>query len=62
MTPVILSDPDADSRVRLTKFAKTSRHTPTWGFPHLIFDFRTSDPYQTEDRMAQFAEEVMALN
>jgi len=32
------------------------------GVTHLIFDFRTSDPYQTEDRMAQFAEEVMALN
>ena len=32
------------------------------GVTHLIFDFRTSDQYQTEDRMAQFAEEVMALN
>ena len=31
------------------------------GVTHLIFDFRTSDPHQTEDRMAQFAEEVMAL-
>jgi hypothetical protein len=28
---------------------------------HLIFDFRTADPHQTEDRMAQFAEEVMAV-
>ena len=30
------------------------------GVTHLIFDFRTADPHQTEDRMAQFAEEVMA--
>jgi hypothetical protein len=27
---------------------------------HLIFDFRTADPHQTEDRMARFADEVMA--
>ena len=31
------------------------------GVTHLIFDFRTVDPHQTEDRMARFAEEVMAL-
>jgi len=31
------------------------------GVTHLIFDFRTADPQHTEDRMAQFAEEVMAL-
>ncbi len=31
------------------------------GVTHLIFDFRTADPYQTEDRMAKFAEEVMAV-
>ncbi|MDP6496408.1 MAG: LLM class F420-dependent oxidoreductase [SAR202 cluster bacterium] len=31
------------------------------GVTHLIFDFRTADPHQTEDRMAQFAEEVMAV-
>ena len=31
------------------------------GVTHLIFDFRTSDPHQTEDRMAKFAEEVMAV-
>ena len=31
------------------------------GVTHLIFDFRTTDPHQTEDRMAQFAEEVMAV-
>ena len=31
------------------------------GVTHLIFDFRTADPHQTEDRMARFAEEVMAL-
>jgi probable F420-dependent oxidoreductase len=31
------------------------------GVTHLIFDFRTSDPNQTEDRMAKFAEEVMAV-
>ena len=31
------------------------------GVTHLIFDFRTADPHQTEDRMAQFAEEVMAI-
>ena len=30
------------------------------GVTHLIFDFRTADPHQTEDRMAQFADEVMA--
>ena len=30
------------------------------GVTHLIFDFRTADPHQTEDRMAQFAEEIMA--
>jgi len=28
---------------------------------HLIFDFRTGDFIQTEDRMAQFSEEVMAV-
>ena len=31
------------------------------GVTHLIFDFRTADPHQTEDRMAQVAEEVMAV-
>ena len=31
------------------------------GVTHLIFDFRTADPQQTEERMAQFAEEVMAV-
>ena len=31
------------------------------GVTHLIFDFRTSDPHQTEDQMAKFAEEVMAV-
>ena len=31
------------------------------GVTHLILDFRTADPHQTEDRMAQFAEEVMAV-
>jgi probable F420-dependent oxidoreductase len=31
------------------------------GVTHLIFDFRTADPHQTEDRMAQFAEEVMSV-
>ncbi len=31
------------------------------GVTHLIFDFRAADPHQTEDRMAQFAEEVMAV-
>ncbi len=31
------------------------------GVTHLIFDFRTADPHQTKDRMAQFAEEVMAV-
>ena len=31
------------------------------GVTHLIFDFRTSDPHQTEDLMAKFAEEVMAV-
>jgi len=31
------------------------------GVTHLIFDFRTGDPKQTEDRMARFAEEVMAV-
>ncbi|MDA0264651.1 MAG: LLM class F420-dependent oxidoreductase [Chloroflexi bacterium] len=31
------------------------------GVTHLIFDFRTDDPHQTEDRMARFAEEVMAV-
>ena len=30
------------------------------GVTHLIFDFRTADPRQTEDRMARFADEVMA--
>ena len=30
------------------------------GVTHLIFDFRTADPHQTEDRMARFADEVMA--
>jgi hypothetical protein len=28
---------------------------------HLIFDFRTGEPKQTEDRMARFADEVMAV-
>ena len=32
------------------------------GVTHLIFDFRTSDPKHTEDRMAQFAEKVMTIN
>ncbi|MDA1128024.1 MAG: LLM class F420-dependent oxidoreductase [Chloroflexi bacterium] len=31
------------------------------GVTHLIFDFRTAEPQQTEDRMAQFSEEVMAV-
>ena len=31
------------------------------GVTHLIFDFRTADPHRTEDRMAQFSEEVMAV-
>ena len=31
------------------------------GVTHLIFDFRTADPKQTEDRMTRFAEEVMAV-
>ena len=31
------------------------------GVTHLIFDFRTADPHQTEDRMARFSEEVMAV-
>ena len=31
------------------------------GVTHLIFDFRTADPHQTEARMAQFSEEVMAV-
>ena len=31
------------------------------GVTHLIFDFRTADPQQTEERMAQFAEEIMAV-
>ena len=31
------------------------------GVTHLIFDFRTADTHQTEDRMAQFSEEVMAV-
>ena len=31
------------------------------GVTHLIFDFRTADPKQTEDRMARFSEEVMAV-
>ena len=31
------------------------------GVTHLIFDFRTADPHQTEDRMARFAEEIMAV-
>ena len=31
------------------------------GVTHLIFDFRTADPHQTEDRMAQFSEEVMSI-
>ena len=31
------------------------------GVTHLIFDFRTADPQQTEERMARFSEEVMAV-
>ena len=31
------------------------------GVTHLIFDFRAGDPKQTEDRMARFSEEVMAV-
>ena len=31
------------------------------GVTHLIFDFRTADPHQTEERMARFSEEVMAV-
>ena len=31
------------------------------GVTHLIFDIRTGDPKQTEDRMARFSEEVMAV-
>ena len=31
------------------------------GVTHLIFDFRTDDPQETEDRMSRFAEEVMAV-
>jgi probable F420-dependent oxidoreductase len=32
------------------------------GVTHLIFDFRTADPQQTEERMARFSEEVMSVN
>ena len=31
------------------------------GVTHLIFDFRTGEPKQTEERMARFSEEVMAV-
>jgi len=31
------------------------------GVIHLIFDFRSGEPKQTEDRMARFSEEVMAV-
>ena len=31
------------------------------GVTHLIFDFRTGEPKHTEDRMARFADEVMAV-
>ena len=31
------------------------------GVTHLIFDFRTGEPKQTEDRMVRFADEVMAV-
>ena len=31
------------------------------GVTYLIFDFRTADPRQTEERMSRFAEEVMAV-
>jgi len=31
------------------------------GVTHLIFDFRAADPRQTEERMARFSEEVMAV-
>jgi len=31
------------------------------GVTHLIFDFRTADPHQTEARMARFSEEIMAV-
>ena len=31
------------------------------GVTHLIFDFRTADPHQTEDRMERFAQEIMAV-
>ena len=32
------------------------------GVTHLVFDFRTADPQQTEDRMGWFSEEVMVVN
>ena len=31
------------------------------GVTHLIFDFRSQDPVETEDRMARFAEEIIPL-
>ena len=31
------------------------------GVTHLIFDFRSGEPKQTENRMARFSEEVMAV-
>ena len=31
------------------------------GVTNLIFDFRTADPHETEERMARFSEEVMAV-
>ena len=32
------------------------------GVTHLIFDFRATEPKQTEDRMARFADEIMAIS
>ena len=31
------------------------------GVTHLIFDFRSQEPAETEDRMSRFAEEIIPL-
>ena len=63
--PLYDADSSGDVRRRFSGSADEVRQdVQTYadvGVTHLIFDFRTADPNQTEDRMARFSEEVMAV-
>ncbi|PKB72007.1 MAG: hypothetical protein BZY87_02605 [SAR202 cluster bacterium Io17-Chloro-G6] len=63
--PLYDSDDSSGPRRRFTGSADEVRQdVQTYadvGVTHLIFDFRAAEPQQTEERMAQFSEEVMSV-